>query len=53
MDRIDDIVSNPIEEANEEERQEKITQLRNKLKKETKDNGDNQQTAGIQHDENE
>lgn len=38
LDRIDDVVYNPIEEANEDERQERIAQLRNKLKRETKNN---------------
>ncbi len=38
MDQIEDIISNPIEEADQEERDERIAQLRYKLKRETKNN---------------
>lgn len=44
MDQIEDIISNPIEEADQEDRDERIAQMRNKLKMETK-NHDSKRTT--------
>ncbi len=47
MDRISDLAHNPIEEAEQDERQNKLITLRNQLKKETKNHEHDKQTRSI------
>ena len=44
MDRISDLAYDPIDEAEEDDKQEKIVAMRQKLKKGVKNNGNDNKT---------